>query len=151
MGTVAGHHRRGHSPIGGGRVHQRQPLAAGWAGMSLLDYFTNERMWLEANLKQVTTFPDVLFLPGFWAEYGMCTEPSAFGARCIWQEHEFPFAEKLPCNLDELAAIERPDPRKCGLPPFVLKRLQHCRAGIEGEGHAIGLPWPAVPGTSPPS
>jgi len=23
-----------------------------------------------------------MFLPGFWSEYGMCTEPSAFGARC---------------------------------------------------------------------
>ena len=41
----------------------------------------------------VERFPDVLFLPGFWAEYGMRTEPSAFGAKCIFPDNEFPFAE----------------------------------------------------------
>ena len=31
-----------------------------------------------------------MFLPGFWAEYGMCTEPSAFGAKLVWTEDDFP-------------------------------------------------------------
>lgn len=122
------------------------PWLPGWAGMSLLDYYTSESKWLQANLLQVRTFPDVMFLPGFWSEFGMCTEPSAFGARCTWHENEFPFADRLPCSLDELALIARPDPRKSGLAPFVLKRLEHCRAAIEREGHAIRFavargPW----------
>lgn len=122
------------------------PWLPGWAGMSLLDYYTSESKWLEANIRQLRTFPDVMFLPGFWAEYGMCTEPSAFGARCTWHENEFPFADKLPCSLDDLAQLERPDPRKNGLAPFVMKRLEHCQAAIEREGHAIRFavargPW----------
>ena len=40
-----------------------------------MDYFTSDALWLEANLKAIREFPDVLFLPGFWSEYGMCTEP----------------------------------------------------------------------------
>ena len=50
----------------------------GAAGVTALDYYANEQMWFEANVKAMTQFPDVMFLPGFWSEYGMCTEPSAF-------------------------------------------------------------------------
>lgn len=122
------------------------PWLPQWAGVSILDYYTSERLWLEANLRQVRTFPRVMFLPGFWAEFGMCTEPSAFGSRCTWAENEFPFAARLPGTIEDWAAMDRPDPRKDGLAPFVLKRLSHCRAAIEGEGHAIRFavargPW----------
>ncbi|MHC4336708.1 MAG: uroporphyrinogen decarboxylase family protein, partial [Planctomycetota bacterium] len=58
------------------------PWLPAWAGISTTDYFSNEQMWFEANLKAVRRFPDIIFLPGFWAESGMCTEPSAFGAKC---------------------------------------------------------------------
>jgi len=30
-----------------------------------------------------------------WSEFGMCTEPSAFGARCIFPINEFPHAHKV--------------------------------------------------------
>ena len=57
------------------------PWLPNWAGMTILDYFSNDALWLEANLKAIQTFPEIMFLPGFWSEYGMCTDPSAFGAR----------------------------------------------------------------------
>lgn len=108
------------------------PWLPNWAGMSILDYFASEEKWLDANLKALRRFPDVLFLPGFWSEYGMCTEPSAFGARCIFPENEFPFAECLP---DALAGLKKLNPATDGLAPFVLKRLQHTQERIRGEGH----------------
>ena len=39
-----------------------------WAGITALDYYASEQMWLDANVKAVTEFPDVMFLPGFWSE-----------------------------------------------------------------------------------
>jgi len=113
------------------------PWLPGWAGMSTLDYFTSEQMWLEANLKAVRRFPDVIFLPGFWAEFGMCTEPSAFGAKCSWQEDELPYAEKIFADIHTLDALVKPNPKKDGLLPFVLNRLRHCQSQIEREGHSI--------------
>lgn len=113
------------------------PWLAGWAGISMMDYFAGERMWFEANLKAVRQFPDVMFLPGFWAEFGMCTEPSAFGCRCRWGENEFPFAEKVISDIKAVHSLGTPDPRTDGLPPFVLKRLRHYQEKIEQEGHAI--------------
>ena len=56
------------------------PWLPNWAGISILDYYSSERLWMESNLKATRQFPDVIFLPGFWSEFGMCTEPASFGA-----------------------------------------------------------------------
>jgi len=113
------------------------PWLPKWAGCTILDYFTDERAFLDANLKAVRTFPQVLFLPGFWSEYGMCTEPSAFGAVSIWEENEFPFAKKVLHSPQDVERLEQPNPRKDGLLPFVIKRLKHLQPEIEKAGHKI--------------
>ncbi|MBN2130884.1 MAG: uroporphyrinogen decarboxylase family protein [Sedimentisphaerales bacterium] len=113
------------------------PWLPGWAGISTLDYYTNERMWFEANLRAAREFPEAMFLPGFWAEYGMCTEPSAFGVRCSWESQDLPYAHKMIESTADIDSLVQPDPRRDGLGPFVLSRLAHCRAEIESAGHAI--------------
>jgi uroporphyrinogen decarboxylase len=113
------------------------PWLPNWAGHTILDYFTSESIFLEDNLQAIRTFPEAIFLPGFWSEYGMCTEPSAFGSVSIWGENEFPFARKVLHSPSEVESLERPDPRKHGLLPFVIKRLKHLQPEIEKAGHTI--------------
>ncbi|MGD8787797.1 MAG: uroporphyrinogen decarboxylase family protein [Phycisphaerales bacterium] len=113
------------------------PWIPGWARMSIMDYFTSEQMWFEANLKVVRQFPDIMFLPGFWSEFGMCTEPSAFGAKCSWQEKELPYADKILADMQAVSSLSKPNPKADGLLPFVLNRLKHYQPQIEQEGHAI--------------
>lgn len=104
------------------------PWLPGWAGMSIIDYFSSEQMWFEANLKAVRQFPDIMFLPGFWAEFGMCTEPSAFGAKCSWQENELPYADKIITDIQDVHSLCKPNPKTDGFLPFVLNRLKRYRA-----------------------
>jgi uroporphyrinogen-III decarboxylase len=113
------------------------PWLPNWYGVSILDYFTNDEIWLSANLKAIRQFPDVIFLPGFWSEYGMCTEPSAFGVRCTFPRNEFPHAHKVLISADDIDALPSPDPRTDGLLPLVLNRLRLARPHIEGAGHKI--------------
>jgi uroporphyrinogen-III decarboxylase len=113
------------------------PWMPGWAGISTLDYFTNDNLWFEANRKAVETFGEVLFLPGFWSEYGMCTEPSAFGAKCTWHQNELPFADKVIWQIEDIDRLTCPNPQTDGMAPFVLNRLQTYRKPIEKMGHAI--------------
>ncbi|MDI6448289.1 uroporphyrinogen decarboxylase family protein [Anaerobaca lacustris] len=113
------------------------PWLPGWAGQTVLDYYSSDRVWLDANLKAIRTFPDVLFLPGFWSEYGMCTEPSAFGTKCRWEENALPYADKIIRSIDDIANIEKPDPKTDGLLPFVLRRLKLLQPQIEEAGHRI--------------
>jgi uroporphyrinogen decarboxylase len=113
------------------------PWLPGWAGISTLDYYSSGDKWFDANLKAVQRFPDVLFLPGFWSEFGMCTEPSAFGTRCRWAEHELPFADKIIKTINDIASLDKPDPRTDGLLPFVIHRVQEYRGRMEQAGHRI--------------
>jgi uroporphyrinogen decarboxylase len=113
------------------------PWLPKWAGHTILDYFTDDQIFFESNVRAVRTFPDTLFLPGFWSEYGMCTEPSAFGAVSLWEEDEFPFAKRVLRSPADVERIEKPNPRKEGLLPFVIKRLQHLEPEIRGAGHRI--------------
>ena len=113
------------------------PWLPGWAGINTIDYFSSEQMWFDANLKAIKQFPEIMFLPGFWSEFGMCTEPSAFGAKCSWQENELPYADKIISDIQQVSSLSRPNPQTDGLLPFVLKRLKHHQNQIEQEGHNI--------------
>ncbi len=113
------------------------PWLPGWAGMTILDYLASDSRWLSANLKAEERFPDVWFLPGFWSEFGMCTEPSAFGARCRFFEDAFPSVDKCLYDYSEIRRVKKPDPRTDGLLPLVTKRLEHTRRDIEKAGHRI--------------
>jgi len=113
------------------------PWLAGWHGVSMMDYFSDDECWWQANLEAVRRFPGVWLLPGFWAEYGMCTEPSAFGARSMFPENEFPFAAKMLHDYADVDKVTKPDCRTAGLGPFVIKRLARYRPKIEAAGHRI--------------
>ncbi len=113
------------------------PFVPPWAGVAMLDYLTDDACWLEANLRLCQRFPDIWFLPGFWAEFGMCTEPSAFGSKCVFPSSEFPFAEKMLADHRQIDALKKPNCRTDGLLPFVVRRLQRTRGRIEAAGHRI--------------
>ena len=113
------------------------PWLPNWYGVRILDYFSSETVWLEANLKALREFPEAMFLPGFWSEFGMCTEPSAFGVRCSFPPNEFPYAHKILSSADDIASLPTPNPQKDGLLPFVLNRLKRARPQIEDAGHRI--------------
>lgn len=113
------------------------PWLPGWAGTTTLDYYVDGQKWLDANLKAIRTFPEVIFLPGFWSEFGMCTEPSAFGSKCTWHENDLPFAKKIIHDISDIQTLTKPDPRSDGLLPFMVRRLVNYRDRIEQEGHYL--------------
>lgn len=113
------------------------PWLPGWYGVSLLDYYTSDRIWLEANRKAIETFPGVMFLPGFWSEYGMCTEPSAFGAKMTWSRSSLPHADRILDDPVMLGKLTKPNVKTDGLLPFMVNRLRHTEGDIRNMGHEI--------------
>jgi uroporphyrinogen-III decarboxylase len=113
------------------------PWLPNWHGISVLDYFSSDQLWFEANLKAIETFPDAMFLPGFWSEFGMCSEPSAFGARCSFPRNEFPHAFPNLSSVDQIASMNVPDPEKDGLGPLITNRLRLNQQRMEDAGHRI--------------
>jgi len=113
------------------------PWLPNWFGIDVLDYFTSEERWFQGNRKAIETFPEVTFLPGFWSEFGMCTEPSAFGAKCVFPRNELPFAEKTVRDVAVIDDLTEPNPATDGLLPFMLNRLRSMRPRLEDLGHKI--------------
>lgn len=113
------------------------PWLPGWIGRDIGDYLSSETLWFEANRRAIETFPDVWFLPGFWSEFGMCTEPSAFGSKCRFPRNEFPFAEAIIKDVEQIADLQPPNVRTDGLLPFMLNRLRWAQPQIEAMGHKI--------------
>ena len=70
-----------------------------------------------------------MFLPGFWVEYGMANEPSAFGAGIVWRSDSPPSLRHLDLVPAEWGRLKRPDPETDGLMPLVLRRLELLEKG----------------------
>lgn len=100
------------------------PWLPGYVGIDTLDYFLRDDVWLKINCDLLERFPEVAWIPGFWVEYGMAAEPSAFGARVLWHHDRPPSIEAVRGGLAALADVEPADPSEHGLMPLVLRRYQ---------------------------
>ena len=64
------------------------PWIPGYVGVNHMDFFLDPEVWFQSHLKIHQEFPDVIFVPGFWMEYGMAAEPSALGSKIkFWQDN----------------------------------------------------------------
>lgn len=113
------------------------PWIPGWAGISTLQFYSSEEIWFQANKKAIETFPGIIFLPGFWSEFGMCSEPSAFGAKLVWNEFNLPHADKVISDISEADNLKVPNPKTDGLLPFIIQRLVNYQKPIRAMGHEI--------------
>lgn len=113
------------------------PWMPGFTGMNTLDFFLYPEAWLEAHLRIIERFPDVLFVPGFWVEYGMANEPSAFGASILWKPDSPPGLRNVELAPAEWHRLRRVDPEHDGLMPLVLRRLERLEQGGLPEPHRI--------------
>ena len=113
------------------------PWIPGWAGVSNLQFYSSEEIWFQANKKAIETFPEIIFLPGFWSEFGMCTEPSAFGAKLVWSETNLPHADKIIESVSDVSKLKIPNPKTDGLLPFIIQRLVNNQSRIQEMGHEI--------------
>jgi uroporphyrinogen-III decarboxylase len=113
------------------------PWIPGWYGISKIDFYSSDEHWLRSNLKVINTFPDIWFMPGFWSEYGMCTEPSAFGSRMIFLEKSLPHAEKILSGIEGAGSLPQPNVKTDGLLPFMISRLRNNQKAIIDADHHI--------------
>lgn len=113
------------------------PWIPGYTGVSTIDYLTIPEIWLEANLKVMRDFPDIIFLPGFWVELGMAAEPSAFGCRVQFFADKTPNVHPRYKNIEDLAGIKVPNPRTDGLLPLILSQYRYLEPRVKDAGYHI--------------
>ena len=115
------------------------PWLPGYAAVDTLDYFLKTDQWLRINRDLLTRFPDVEWIPGFWIEYGMAAEPSAFGARIMWHHDQPPSIEPVLGGLAALKDVEPADPQYHGFMPLILQRYVDTEQQLLREGINIKM------------
>ncbi len=83
------------------------PWIPGYLGISHLDYYLDPELWFRSNLKILREFPEIIFVPGWWMEYGMAAEPSVLGAKIKFWPDNTPSEESTLVRLEDIA--EFPD------------------------------------------
>ncbi|MFZ5919195.1 MAG: uroporphyrinogen decarboxylase family protein [Chloroflexota bacterium] len=115
------------------------PWLPGYAGIDTRDYYLLPDKWLEINLGLLDRFPDAVWIPGFWVEYGMAAEPSAFGARPRFYPNQPPSIEPLVSDLAFWAGVKPADPHQDGLMPLVLRLYELMEERLRAEGLGIRM------------
>ncbi len=115
------------------------PWLPGYAGLDTRDYFLFPEKWLEINRGLLTRFPDAVWIPGFWVEYGMAAEPSAFGGKLHFYANRPPAMEPLVTDLDFWSEIKPADPQEDGLMPLVLRQQKVMDERLQAEGLGIRM------------
>ncbi|NJN96076.1 MAG: uroporphyrinogen decarboxylase [Anaerolineales bacterium] len=115
------------------------PWLPGYAGVHTLDFFLLPDLWLKIHKDLLDRFPDAVWIPGFWVEYGMAAEPSAFGARVHFHEDRPPSIEPVTTDLAFWADAPAADPYEDGFMPLVLRLTQHAEERLQAEGLGINM------------
>ncbi|MEJ2557981.1 MAG: uroporphyrinogen decarboxylase family protein [Anaerolineae bacterium] len=115
------------------------PWLPGYAGINTQDYFLLPDQWLEINLGLLGRFPGAVWIPGFWVEYGMAAEPSAFGARISFYADRPPSMEPVVTDPAYWAEVTPADPHEAGFMPLVLRLYQHMEERLRAEGLGIKM------------
>ncbi len=115
------------------------PWIPGYAGLDALEYFLEPDKWLRANLEMVERFPEVVFLSGFWVEYGMAIEPSAFGSKVSWWKDHPPSANPMMKDISEVHDMSVPLPQNDGLMPLALHLQRWVQKQIQPLGYSTRM------------
>lgn len=115
------------------------PWLPGYAGIDTRDYFLFPDKWLEINLGLRERFPGAVWIPGFWVEYGMAAEPSAFGVKLRFHLDRPPSIEPLVTDLAFWADVKPANPQEDGLMPFVLRLYEVMDEQLQAEGLGIKM------------
>ena len=115
------------------------PWLPDYAQITHLDYYLQPDLWLQVNTQVKEEFPNIIFLPSFWVEYGMVAEPSALGAPFSWGLNSMPSAKKFLHTLEDLQGLRVPNPQRDGLMPLVLNLYRNFTSQLLGTEYEIKM------------
>lgn len=113
------------------------PWMPGYLGINHLDYYFDADVWFNSNLKILKEFPDVIFFPSWWVEYGMAIEPSALGCRIRFATNQPPVQISSLFHLEDIEQFQPVDPNADGLMCMALRQYYAQKKRIFEAGYTI--------------
>ena len=115
------------------------PWIPGYLGIDHMDYYLDPELWFQSNLKIHEEFPDIIFVPSWWMEYGMAAEPSALGAKIKFWENNTPSEVENLHRLEDLDLISNYDVEKDSFMALTLHRIKMQKQRIFDHGYTMPI------------
>ncbi|MDZ7288784.1 MAG: uroporphyrinogen decarboxylase family protein [candidate division KSB1 bacterium] len=115
------------------------PWIPGYLGLNHMDYYLDPELWFQANLKIHREFPDIIFVPSWWVEYGMAAEPSALGAKIKFWQDNTPSAYHTLYRIEDLEQFPEYDVEHDAFMAMTLHRIKMHKPRILEQGEILPL------------
>jgi len=115
------------------------PWIPGYLGVSHLDYYLDPEIWFRSNAKIHKEFPDIIFVPSWWVEYGMAAEPSALGAKITFWRDNTPSAHPVLQRIEDVDRLPKLDVEADAFMGLTLHRIRMHRQRILDAGETLPL------------
>jgi len=115
------------------------PWIPGYLGINHMDYYLDPELWFESNLRIAREFPDIIFVPSWWMEYGMAAEPSVLGAKIKFWQDNTPSEVHTLYRLEDLDSIADYEIEADAFAALTLHRIRMHRERILDAGHILPM------------
>lgn len=115
------------------------PWIPDYLGISHMDYFLDPDVWFESNLKIMREYPEIIFVPSWWMEYGMAAEPSALGAKIKWWPNNTPSECCTLYRIEDIDRLEDYEVKADGMMALTLYRIKMQRQRILDAGYVLSI------------
>jgi uroporphyrinogen decarboxylase len=101
------------------------PFSTTLVGIREIDYYKSIENKLKTFVTMFEKFPEAVFVPGFWPDFGATTVPSAFGSEVVWQDREAPYAKPCLKSAEDIDRLKPVDPKTSGLMKTCLREWEY--------------------------
>jgi uroporphyrinogen decarboxylase len=115
------------------------PWIPGYLDIKHMDYYLDPEVWFDANLKVYEEFPEIIFVPGWWMEYGMAAEPSILGAKIKFWQDNTPSEYHTLYRLEDIDNFPEYEVDADAFAAMTLHRIRMQRQRILDTGHILPM------------
>ena len=113
------------------------PWIPGYLGIKHMDYYLDPELWFQSNKKIHEEFPDIIFVPSWWMEYGMAAEPSALGTKIKFWEDNTPSEYHTLYHIEDLEKFPEYEVENDAFMAMTLHRIRMQKQRIFDLGHTL--------------
>lgn len=115
------------------------PWIPGYLGLNHLDYYLDPELWFQSNLKIHREYPDIIFVPSWWVEYGMAAEPSALGAKIKFWQDNTPSEYHTLYHIEDLDSFPEYEVESDAFMALTLHRIKMHKQRILEQGEILPM------------
>jgi len=115
------------------------PWIPGYLGIKHLDFYLDPEVWFQAHLRIHREFPDIIFVPSWWMEYGMAAEPSALGSKIKFWHDNTPSEYHTLFHIEDIESFPEYEVENDAFMALTLHRIRMSRQRILDHGYILPL------------